>query len=93
MADPAGREAYLRYGAAVAPMLASIGARILYSGRATQLLVGEATWDAVILVEYPSRQAFLQMISTPEYLTAHAERERGLERTVLYATQPMAGGL
>lgn len=85
---PGGREAYLRYGAAVAPLLAAVGARVVYSGRASQLLVGDQTWDALILVEYPSRQAFLQMISTPQYLAAHAERERGLERTVLYATQP-----
>lgn len=90
---PGGREAYRRYGEAVTPILAAIGARILYSGRAVELLVGDQTWDAVILVEYPSRQAFLQMIASPEYLMAHAEREHGLEATVLYATQPMAGGI
>jgi uncharacterized protein (DUF1330 family) len=89
---PGGRDAYLRYGAAVTPILAAIGARILYSGSAAELLIGDQTWDAVILVEYPSRQAFLRMISGPEYLAAHTERQRGLERTVLFATQPMASG-
>ena len=32
-------------------------------------------WDAVILVEYPSRKAFLEMTSTSEY------REVGKSRT------------
>lgn len=33
-------------------------------------------------------KAFLQMVSSPEYLAVHHEREQGLERAVLYATTP-----
>jgi len=43
-------------------------------------------WDAIALVEYPSRQAFIDMVSQPDYQKAHTHREAGLERTVLLAT-------
>lgn len=51
------------------------------------LLIGDPTqsWDAVALVRYPSRQAFVDMVTAPEYQEVHIARERGLERTVLVA--------
>ena len=85
----AGAAAYARYGAAVNPLLTAHGACILYMGRAAELLIGSEPWDAVALVEYPSRQAFLAMIASPEYQAIHTHREQGLERTVLYATTPL----
>lgn len=42
-----------------------------------------------MLVEYPSRQAFLEMVSSPEYLEANRSREAGLERAVLMAADPL----
>ena len=42
-------------------------------------------WDSVALVEYPSRKAFIDMVSTAEYEQAHEHRESGLERTGLIA--------
>jgi uncharacterized protein (DUF1330 family) len=41
--------------------------------------------DAVVLVKYPNRKAFLDMVSQPEYEKAHEHREAGLERTVVVA--------
>ncbi len=87
----AGARAYDRYGENVSKLLEARGARIVYAGRAAELLVGDETWDAIVLVEYPSRKVFLEMVNTPEYRTAHVDREQGLERTVLYATSPMGG--
>ena len=86
-----GAASYARYGAAINPILAARGARILYMGRAAELLIGSESWDAIALVEYPSRQAFLDMIASPEYQAIHTHREQGLERTVLYATTPLQG--
>jgi len=86
-----GAAAYARYGAAVNPILTARGARILYLGRAAELLIGTETWDAIALVQYPSRQAFLDMIASPEYQAIHVDREQGLDRTVLYATTPLQG--
>ncbi len=86
-----GADAYARYGEAVTEMLAARGARVLFTGRPTQVLVGHEAnhWDAIALVEYPSRTAFLEMVTSAEYQKAHAHREAGLERTALIACAPM----
>ena len=71
-------------------MITERGGKVLWAGHADQILIGDpaATWDQVLLVEYPSRAAFLDMVSQPEYLDAHAHRESGLERTVVVACTP-----
>ena len=87
-----GADTYLRYGDAAIGMVEERGGRVLWSGRAEQVLIGDpaADWDVVVLVEYPSRAAFIEMVSSPEYLEAHADREAGLERTVVLACSPAA---
>ncbi|HEU4701932.1 MAG TPA: DUF1330 domain-containing protein [Conexibacter sp.] len=71
-----GRERYEQYGAAVAPLLDRAGGRIVYAGEAVPPLLGDDCWDLVALVEYPSRQAFLDMVSSPDYLAiAHLRTE------------------
>jgi uncharacterized protein (DUF1330 family) len=87
-----GADTYLRYGDAAIGMVEERGGRVLWSGRAEQVLIGDpaADWDVVVLVEYPSRAAFVEMVSSPEYLEAHADREAGLERTVVLARSPAA---
>ena len=87
-----GSKAYARYSDAFKTVLESRGGRFLYLGRAAELLVGEQTWDAVALVEYPSRKVFLEVTATDEYASMHAFRVEGLERTVLYATTPRTPG-
>jgi len=89
---PGGEESYLRYGDAAKDMVEERGGRLLWSGRAQQVLIGDpnADWDVVVLVEYASRKAFTEMVSSPEYLEAHADREAGLERTVVVACSPLS---
>jgi len=71
-----GEERYLEYGAAVAPLLEQAGGRIVFAGAAAPAVIGGAGWDVVALVEYPSRQAFLDMIGSPEYQAiAHLRTE------------------
>ncbi len=85
--DISGRESYNRYGRDVKPMVEALGGRIIWHGRADQLLIGDesAEWDAVALVEYPSRKAFLELASSKQMGEIHHNREAGLERTVLIA--------
>ena len=84
-----GAESYLRYGEATRPLLAKAGAHIVYAGRPAELLIGEPEWDLLVLVEYPSRGAFLEMVSSPEYRAIEHLRHGALERSVLYATDPL----
>jgi uncharacterized protein (DUF1330 family) len=85
------RDAYMRYGDAAKRMVEEQGGRLLWAGRGEQVLIGdpEEDWDLVVAVEYPSRQAFMEMVSRPDYLNAHADRERGLERTIVIACAPV----
>jgi uncharacterized protein (DUF1330 family) len=62
-----GRERYEEYGTAVAPLLEGVGGRIVFLGQPSQALLGEDSWDLVVLVEYPTRQAFLDMVGSKEY--------------------------
>ena len=89
---PGGEDAYLRYGDAAKEMVEERGGRLLWSGRAEQVLIGDpaADWDVVVLVEYPSRSAFIEMVWSPEYLQAHADRDAALERTIVVACCPGA---
>ena len=90
-----GEEAYRRYGEAAVKMVEEQGGRVLWQGRADQILIGdpEENWDSVVLVEYPSRQAFIEMVTKPKYEEAHEHREAGLERTVLVAMTEQYRGL
>ncbi|HYM14640.1 MAG TPA: DUF1330 domain-containing protein [Dehalococcoidia bacterium] len=88
-----GARSHGEYGAAARGLVAKQGGRVLYMGRCDQVLIGDAAredWDAIAVVEYPSRQAFIDMVSRPDYQQAHEHREAGLERTVLIATTPAA---
>ena len=85
--DVTGAEAYGRYAAGVAPLLERFGARILFTIVAQESVIGPdpAEWDVVAAVEYPSRRAFLEMTSDPDYLAIHAHREAGLADSRLIA--------
>ena len=90
-----GADEYAKYGDAAIQMVEARGGKVLWMGRADQILIGDPTedWDSVALVQYPSRKAFIEMVSTPEYEQAHEHRESGLERTVLIACTERANRL
>jgi uncharacterized protein (DUF1330 family) len=85
-----GAASYNEYGRHVAKILEKIGARILFSGQVAQSVIGvDGDWDAIAIVEYPSRQVFLEMGMSAEYQAIHHFRDEGLERTELYAINPL----
>jgi uncharacterized protein (DUF1330 family) len=79
-----GAERYAEYGEAVAPLLERAGARIVQAGAGSGALIGPSKWDLVVLVSYPTRQAFLDMILSPEYLEIAHLRTEALERSELH---------
>lgn len=86
---PDGLAAYQRYGVAVIPHLEHAGAVVRYAGIAPTVVVGEGEkpwWDAILIVEYPSPQAFIEMVSDPGYAKAHEHRVEALDRGDLIAT-------
>ena len=84
-----GREAYFRYIKESGPFVAAVGAKVVYFGKPKELLQGTEDWDLLMLVQYPSRKAFVSMTHNPDYLKVHEFRAEGVERAVLYATDPV----
>lgn len=83
-----GRERYEEYGDAVAPLLENVGGRIVFMGPAAAPLLGKDAWDLAILVEYPTRQAFLDMIGSAEYQAIGHLRTEALRRGELHPLDP-----
>ena len=84
--EGSGAGDYARYGSAFLDILAEVGGRIVWSGTPVCTLIGDEgvdTWDQVVLVEYPSRDAFITATSSSRYNEASAHRSKGLEATVL----------
>jgi uncharacterized protein (DUF1330 family) len=84
-----GLESYQRYGREVAPHLERVGATVRYAGTAPAVVIGEGErpwWDAILIVEYTTPQAFIDMVTTPEYAQVHEHRAAALERGDLIAT-------
>lgn len=89
-AEPcSGREAYQRYGEVARQRVASVGGRPLWMGsvRLTVIAPEAEEWDDAVLVEYPSRKAFFEMITQPEYQAAVPHRTAALADSRLIATR------
>jgi uncharacterized protein (DUF1330 family) len=89
-APDGGRESYLRYAQQALPHIERVGAKVIFHGDARATLIGEESWDEVLIVEYPSRQAFLDMVMTPEYQAITKLRTEGLRDSRLICTTPGA---
>ena len=90
-----GLESYQRYGREVAPHLDRVGATVRYAGTAPGVVIGDGErpwWDAILVVEYPTPQAFIDMVTTPEYAKVHEHRAAALERGDLIATSTWPTG-
>jgi hypothetical protein len=75
-----GWDAYLRYSALTIKLIKQRGGTIVWAGdvQAVALGVPEAhRWDYVALVRYPSRAAFIDMMTSADYARANVERTNG----------------
>jgi uncharacterized protein (DUF1330 family) len=85
-----GRARYAEYAEHFRRTAAPFGAEVLYLGDGSTALVAEPgqSWDAVLLVRYPSRQAFSDMVRDPAYGAGAHLRTEALQEAVLQATVP-----
>lgn len=83
-----GERSYREYARSIGPFLEKVGAEVVYAGDCgTSLVPADGTgWDAVLLVRYPSRQAFSDMVADPDYQAITHLRSEALEAAVLQAT-------
>ena len=85
-----GRARYDEYVAHFRATSARFGAEIVYFGHGHAPVVAEPgqDWDAVLLVRYPSRRAFSEMVRDPEYRKGTHLRTEALVEAVLQPTTP-----
>jgi uncharacterized protein (DUF1330 family) len=84
-----GLASYGLYVKETEKFLTEVGGKVIFLGKAKELLIGHEAWDVLMLVKYPSRKAFLSMVNNPDYLEIHKYRAAAIERSVLYAIDEM----
>jgi uncharacterized protein (DUF1330 family) len=83
-----GRPGYEAYARAIVPFLEEVGGSVVYLGDCGVPLVAPDghDWDAVLLVRYPSRRAFSQMVANSAYQEITHLRTEALQAAVLQPT-------
>lgn len=86
-----GRERYFEYVNMLGPLIARYGVEIIYAGDGGTPLVAKPgqAWDSVVLVRYPTRRAFADMIADRDYSAANAVRMSALVEAVLQPTRSL----
>jgi len=87
--DGTGWDAYLRYSANTAPLIKALGGAILWSGKPEGVAIGPPStvlWDYIVLVRYPSRAAFLDMVTSADYARGNLHRENAVADHLILAS-------
>lgn len=90
-----GVDSYRRYSQEVAPHLQRVGGAVRYAGATPVNIIGDDErpwWDAILVVEYPTPQAFTDMVTDPGYQEIHHHRAAALIQGDLVATSQWAMG-
>jgi len=71
--------------------LAAVGAEVVFFGDVEDQFLGdEPRWDRIGVVKYPTRRAFIDMQSRPDFKERHAHKEAGMQETIVIGTRPIA---
>ena len=89
-----GKEAYAAYGRESAPIFKRVGGRIVWSGSPELVLIGpeDEAWDIAFIAEYPSADAFVEMVKDEEYQKAVVHRTAAVLDSRLIRTEQKNGG-
>lgn len=92
--EATGAEAYAAYGRESAPVFQRLGGRIVWRGAMEQMLIGpgDEQWDLCFIAEYPSPQAFVDMLGDPIYRAAMKHRQAAVSDSRLIRTAPLGVG-
>lgn len=85
-----GAQAYAAYGRESGPVFERLGGRIIWRGTMELMLIGpqDAHWDACFIAEYPSVDAFVEMIRDPIYREAVKHRQAAVADSRLIRLKP-----
>ncbi len=82
--DLSGYDAYQLYGGPMGELISQNGGKVIYSSAVDTLICGETDelWDVCVIVEYPSRKGFTDLI-----LSDHVRKVLGVHRRAGLAGQ------
>jgi uncharacterized protein (DUF1330 family) len=90
-----GAEAYAAYGRESLSVFERLGGKVVWQGKFEWMLIGPGegeNWDHVFIAEYPSVEAFAEMIRDPAYREAVKHRQAAVVDSRLIRLQPLAPG-
>jgi len=94
--EATGAEAYAAYGRESRPVFSRVGGSIVWRGAPEFMLIGppEKRWDLAFIARYPTADAFLEMITDPDYRVAVKHRQAAVmdSRLVRMAETEGSGG-
>lgn len=86
--DEPGAAAYSRYADQFASIAAEVGGSQLLIGDVERYFIGSGDWDAVMVMHFPSRGAFIDTLNHERYSDMHRHRAAGLLCQELLTTRP-----
>ena len=92
--EATGAQAYAAYGRESHPVFSRLGGRIVWRGRFELMLIGprDEYWDECFIAQYPSVDAFVEMIRDPAYREAVKHRQAAVLDSRLIRLQPTGTG-
>ena len=84
-ADVSGREAYAAYAAEAGSKIAAIGGHVAFSAAVDQVMIGpdNLSCDIAAIMVFPTRSAFIQMMTAPEFQASSRHRKAALANHVM----------
>ncbi len=88
--EASGLDAYKAYGRETAEVFKRVGGRQFWIGRFEHTLIGpqDERWDIIFIAEYPSADAFIEMLRDPAYREAVRHRQAAVEDSRLIRIRP-----
>jgi uncharacterized protein (DUF1330 family) len=89
-----GARAYAEYSKTSGPVFARLGGTIIWRGKMEAMVIGpdEAPWNLAFIARYPDANAFMAMVTDPEYRIAVVNRQAAVLTSRLIRFAPMDGG-
>jgi uncharacterized protein (DUF1330 family) len=93
--DGSGRDAYQRYTSKAQGYVERVGGKVLWAGVVAEAALqdglsdDEVDFDWALLVWYPNRAAFLDMVTSSDYLAANEHRTNGVAKHAILASRTL----
>lgn len=92
--ESSGLDAYRSYARESGPVFKRLGGTQFWVGKPELMLIGptDELWDLVFIAEYPSGQAFIDMLRDPVYREAVKHRQAAVSDSRLLRLSPGVAG-